>query len=111
MHISQSIDQQSYRTENVCHRKSGKYAEIRAIDELLAKERNFSLCMKFERAHDVRMHQADVGLPFRAQLVAALLVAICDFERDRRACKSVLGEPRMCIAIAAQPADERVSIG
>ena len=67
--------------------------------------------MEFEYANNMCVHQTDTGLPFRAQTRCASLVPVCDLQRNRRAGQTIFSEPGMCLTVAPQPANERVSVG
>ena len=47
--------------------EAGGEGEIRAVDVLHAVERRTLVFMEFEYAHDVRVHETQVSLPFVAQ--------------------------------------------
>ena len=116
VHIAQSVGQQSYRRQNLVQWHAGNSPEIRTIDELLAVKSDSVLAVKFEHTHDMRMHQANLGLPFAPQSIvnlraAGCLAALADLEGDERSCKPILREPQLCLTATAQSAIQCVSVG
>ena len=87
-----------------------KCADVGSVNELKAVERALRIVIEFEYAHDVRMHQANAGLPFFAQAGNGLSIVGENFERDLCTRHAVCRKPGDGRATTAEPADQRVAV-
>jgi hypothetical protein len=78
---------------------------------LLTVERVIAVAVKFKHTCDVRVHQADIRLPFGAQAFRGPGLPARYLERDCRARQPVFREPRLCLTTTAQMAFECVPFG
>ncbi len=98
--ISQRVGNQRDRRQRFRRSRAGKHTDVGPVDELQAVKSALVL-VKFERAHDMGVHQANRELPFAAQRVGTDAIVHEDLERDRRAGNTVRRKPGLGRASSA----------
>jgi len=66
--------------------------------------------MKLEYAHDMRVHESQVGLPLIPQTLAGGARRY-DLEGDSRTCHPIAGEPRFRFSALAERSLQRIPVG
>ncbi len=101
--VAQGVGYEGHWRQRVRQRCAGQHADVRAVDELQAVKRAV-VFVEFERADDVRVHQANGELPFAPQGVGADAVIDENLECNGCAGDPVRREPGLGRASSAQAA-------
>ena len=108
--ITQRICNQADGRQYVRQGMAGQGREIGTINVLQTVERKPLVLMKFECSRNMRMHEAQVGLPFVTQALRCVTCSRDDLEGNRSTRQPVEREPYRGFAAAANLPLQRVSL-
>ncbi len=111
MRVPQRVRNQRDGRQRLRVRSPGERTQVGAVNKLLAVKRVVVVGMKFEYAHDVRVHQADLQLPFGPQPLDVSRDSRHDLERHGGTAQTVFCQPGLRLTTPAEAAFEGVSVG